>query len=45
MEAQTGPKTVPKLDPKGKPLESDFYDILMNFGSQNGAQNLFKKHP
>ena len=42
MEAQTGPKSVPKLDPKGKPLESDFYDILMDFGSQNGTPKLLK---
>ena len=30
---------------KGRPLESDFYDIIMDFGSQNGTQNLLKKHP
>ena len=30
---------------KGRFLESDFYDIIMDFGSRNGTQNLFKKHP
>ena len=43
------PKRVPKLSRnwirKGRPLESDFYDIIMDFGSQNGTQNLLKKHP
>ena len=28
---------------KGRPLESDFYDIIMEFGSQNETQNLLKK--
>ena len=27
---------------KGMPLESDFYDIMVDFGPQNGVQNLLK---
>ena len=29
---------------KGMPLESDFYDIMVDFGSQNGTQNLLKSY-
>ena len=29
---------------KGMPLESDFYDIMVDFGPQNGAQNLLKSY-
>ena len=29
---------------KGMPLESDFYDIMVDFGSQNGAQNHLKSY-
>ena len=28
---------------KGMPLESDFYDIVVDFAPQNGIQNLLKK--
>ena len=29
---------------KGMPLESDFYDIMVDFGPQNGVQNLLKNY-
>ena len=29
---------------KGMPLESDFYDIMVDFGPQNGVQNLLKSY-
>ena len=29
---------------KGMPLESDFYDIMVDFGPQNGTQNLLKSY-
>ena len=46
------PKREPKLDKKWfqngnrfkRPLESGFYEILMNFGTQNGTPNLLKRY-
>ena len=29
---------------KGMPLESDFYDIMVDFAPQNGVQNLLKSY-
>ena len=29
---------------KGMPLENDFYDIVVDFGPQNGTQNLLKSY-
>ena len=29
---------------KGMPLESDVYDIVVDFGPQNGTQNLLKSY-
>ena len=46
------PKREPKINKKWfqngnrfrRPLESGFYEMLMNFGSQNGIQNLLKRY-
>ena len=44
MRAQRNPNPSRNWIRNGRPLESDFYDIMMDFGPQNGTPNLLKSY-